>query len=235
MRSRTPDRLPAEIIAQQALVGEPRVIFDVGAGDGETVALYRRAFPNALIYAFEPTSETADILRGRFDESVVVVDAALGSTVGIGSLRVNQFQPTTSLLPTASAGPTFWGEGLLETQAVVNVPLTTVDAFCAERNIAFVDLMKIDVQGGELSVLEGARQLLERRRVGAVYFEVLMVETYDGQASFRYYLALLDAFGYVPAGVYGQVIREGRLLSLNLLARPEPMTTNATAGSAHGA
>ena len=196
-------------------------MLDVGAGYGETVGVYRRAFPSASIFAFEPTPDAAESLRARHaTDPVEVIPAAVGAVAGTASLRLNRFQPTSSLLPTAATGASFWGDGLLETESVLTVPVVTLDDFCEERDLPNVDVLKIDVQGAERQVLEGARRLLERRAVSALYFEVLMVETYDGQAKLDEYLGFLRNVAYVPAGFYGQVIRNGLLFSFDLLARP---------------
>jgi FkbM family methyltransferase len=216
--------LPAAVAAQQALAGrDAGVVVDVGAGYGETTTVYRRAFPSATIYAFEPTPEAAEALRRRHEgEPVEVVEAAVGAAPAEASLNVNRFQPTSSLLATAATADSYWGEGVLDTEEVVTVPLLTLDRFCADRGIERIDLLKIDVQGAEHLVLAGARDLLARQAVRALYFEVLLVETYDGQVRLDEYLALLYESNYVLAGVHGQVIREGRLLSRDLLARPRP-------------
>jgi hypothetical protein len=54
---------------------------------------------------------------------------------------------------------------------------TTLDIYCEERGIARIDLLKIDVEGAELQVLQGAQEMLRARRIGCVAFEF-------GQATF---------------------------------------------------
>jgi hypothetical protein len=50
-----------------------------------------------------------------------------------------------------------------ENEATVPVALTSVDAFCRERNIV-PTFMKIDVEGAELAVLQGARETIRHGR-----------------------------------------------------------------------
>jgi hypothetical protein len=52
-----------------------------------------------------------------------------------------------------------------------DVELTTIDRFCAEHSLKQVDLLKIDVEGFERSVLEGASEMLARRAVRVIQFE----------------------------------------------------------------
>jgi hypothetical protein len=47
----------------------------------------------------------------------------------------------------------------------------TVDQFCAERGVDRLDLLKIDTEGHELEVLEGASQTLQARGVRFVFLE----------------------------------------------------------------
>ncbi len=49
--------------------------------------------------------------------------------------------------------------------------LTTLDAFCRERRIEAIDFLKIDVEGAEHRVLEGARELLEAQKIDCIQFE----------------------------------------------------------------
>ncbi len=51
------------------------------------------------------------------------------------------------------------------------VRLSTFDDYCASGNIERVDFVKIDVEGHELSVLRGAKRMLNEGRVGVVQFE----------------------------------------------------------------
>ena len=47
--------------------------------------------------------------------------------------------------------------------------ITTVDAICKERKIKFLDILHCDIQGFELEMLEGARNLLDNKNVGYIF------------------------------------------------------------------
>ena len=68
-------------------------------------------------------------------------------------LNVNRNAETNSLLPSDRRAGRYWGEGLLETESELEVPLQTLDGFCAERSVERVDVLKLDDQGAEYSVL----------------------------------------------------------------------------------
>jgi FkbM family methyltransferase len=51
------------------------------------------------------------------------------------------------------------------------VQVTTLDVWCQEIGLRYIDLLKIDAEGFDLPVLRGARQLLESQSIGAFVFE----------------------------------------------------------------
>ena len=53
----------------------------------------------------------------------------------------------------------------------VRVPSITIDCYLQRANIDFVDLMKMDIEGYELSAIRGAQASLQARRIRAIYFE----------------------------------------------------------------
>ena len=53
------------------------------------------------------------------------------------------------------------------------VDCTTVDAFMDETGINHIDLLKIDTEGHDISVLKGTRRALTERKIGMIRFEVI--------------------------------------------------------------
>lgn len=51
------------------------------------------------------------------------------------------------------------------------VQIKTIDSYCKEHNIRHINLLKIDVEGHELSVLNGAKAMFERKNIDLVTFE----------------------------------------------------------------
>jgi hypothetical protein len=59
----------------------------------------------------------------------------------------------------------------LSAESLGVVPVRTIDEFCEERAITQIDLLKLDTEGHELSVLAGASRLLETHGITALQFE----------------------------------------------------------------
>jgi hypothetical protein len=84
----------------------------------------------------------------------------------------------------------------------------TLDEFCRNKRINCIDILKLDIQGGELRALKGAARLLSERRIRLVYAEVLFVHIYQGQAWFDDLAAFLRSAGYSLFDLYNFVYTE---------------------------
>jgi FkbM family methyltransferase len=214
--------------AQRRLVRNERpVIVDVGAHLGETALRYRALFPHATIHCCEPFPASFAALTRALeqDAGVQTHPVALGSASGRATLNVNRSAATNSLLRTDDRAAPYWGPDLLVTDMTIDVPVTTLDAFCAERSIVHLDILKLDVQGTEFEVLEGAAGLLHAQAIDIVYMEMIMAPTYIGQHALQDYLALFRAHGYVLFDFYHPVRKNGRLLQTDNLMVAEPFLT----------
>lgn len=185
------------------LVGSKRgqqnpIVFDVGAHQGQTLSCINRVFPGAIVYCFEPDPDTSKILLAGAEKipRAQIHNFALGSTPGTASFHRNRESMTNSLLPTSVAGQTGVYAGLTTTEEVIRVPIRTLDDFCAEKNIEFIDLLKTDCQGYDLKVLEGGSRMLSEHRVGVVTCEVIFDDEYEGQGTYHELMAFLDQRGY---------------------------------------
>jgi FkbM family methyltransferase len=187
------------------LVGRAAVIFDVGAYVGQTIEIYRRLFPAATIWAFEPFEESFQTLTRKFggDPLVKLQRLALADAEGTRSFRTYAGSATNSLLETVpNAGFLLGNEALVQARGTVPVQVTTLDLFCARHNISTIDALKIDVQGAELMVFGGAKDLLRRKAIGMIYAEVQFTDQYKDQVWFCELWKFFQANGYELYGLY---------------------------------
>jgi len=97
------------------------------------------------------------------------------------------------------------------------VSITTVDIFCLEVGISHIDILKMDVQGAEFSVLVGAKDMLANQRISLIYTELIMCPTYEGQHKLHEYLSFLDSFGYDFFDFFNPVNSHNQLIQADLL------------------
>ena len=145
------------------------VVFDVGANAGIYSLAALDAQPRAQVHAFEPTPEIAARVRHTAEinglAGLVVHEVAVSNYDGQAILR------TCDPADGGNEGMNFIVRDRNEDGAL-RVPAARLDTVCAERGIERVDLVKIDVQGSEGDVLEGAAGLLARGAIGVVFMEL---------------------------------------------------------------
>jgi FkbM family methyltransferase len=215
------------ILDIQLFVPQPSVLFDVGANEGQTALLFESLFPSAEIVSFEPSVETYKKLCAAVGRSskIRTEPLALGDTIATAILYENTNSFTNSLLPNAPNSDKFQPEGFAVPKAQTQVRVTTLDAYTKDAGILRVDLLKIDAQGYEFRILQGASLSLEQHLFKAVFLEVSFVPLYDGQASFSEIFNLLITNGYCLIGLYGlHRSAKGKLLWCDALFVAEEFT-----------
>jgi len=198
------------------------VIFDGGANTGHTCARYRKAYPNCTLHVFEPFPESFRLLKERFEgvPSIHLNEAALSDVAGVVSLNSNEASVTNSLLATDPLAVETWGEGAMKTNSMLKVSTVTIDAYCQKNSIGAIDILKLDIQGSELQALRGAGSLLENRRVGLIYMELILGPTYVGQPRFEDYLRFFSDKGYVLLDMFNPMRKDFRLIQSDVIFVP---------------
>jgi FkbM family methyltransferase len=144
------------------------VLFDIGAHDGAYSRALSARFPEGMIHAFEPHPKTFlrlaaltgpnvrchNLGLGRHDASVALYDGVDSS----GSEHASLYAEVLTDLHKRQASS-------------VTVRIERIDTFAAREGIQSIDFMKIDAEGNEYAVLEGAVGLLSRKAVGSIHFE----------------------------------------------------------------
>jgi FkbM family methyltransferase len=228
-----------KFLLTQSMIESP-VIFDIGAYRGETAQRYRSLFPNSTIYCFEPFIESFERLRVRFqnDKKIIPFPLAVTENAGCREFFVNRFDATNSLLRRPSTGRRYYHEAGT-VKMVTEVSTTSIDEFIAAHPLETSALVKLDIQGGELSALRGAVKLLSSERAALLYVEVVFVPHYQRQPLFHEICAFLADFGYTLFNIYelhasdnGQ-LRMGDALFVNRQIRTEVIDRMPRTGVAY--
>lgn len=137
----------------------PGMVFvDVGANIGYFSLLAAKLVgTEGKVYAFEPEPGNHGLLRKNIE---------LNSYSNIQAIRkaVSNKSETTQLFLSAldSGSHSLYSEAARGVNESVQVTTTTLDSFLAAEAWPGIDLVKIDVEGAELGVLEGMESLIER-------------------------------------------------------------------------
>jgi len=166
------------------------VVFDVGAFHGDWTGAVLERSPSARVYAFEPMTASFAALEAKFGHRASLQRCALGSSQGSADIWAPAAAPDWASLHERDLKR--FGQ---VAESVERVPVQTLDGFCTSEGLDRIDLLKVDAEGNELAVLEGAESLLARGAIDAIQFEF-------GGASLDARVFLRDIVGKLTPG-YG--------------------------------
>jgi FkbM family methyltransferase len=144
-----------------------KVVFDVGANIGGTTLLFAHKNPHAHIFSFEPHPVTYQKLqtntRLNAFNKIHLVNKGLGTVKEIKKLYevIDNNAGMNRIMPGENSYP------------FTLVEIITLDDFCREFNISFIDFIKIDVEGFEYFVLLGGKNIIQQSH------PVVYLELYD--------------------------------------------------------
>ncbi len=177
-----------------------RILFDVGSNIGDWTLCGLDSFPRANIYAFEIAEDTRSKFLDRVPANrTEILDYGLGARNGIVTYKHYLLQ---SALNTTSLRSGFTDH--VHDYELRQADLRTGDWFCLDRGINFIDILKIDVEGSEMDVLNGFSSMLSRQRIRLIQFEY-GYHNGDNYTLMRDFFEFLNAHGYLVA----RLSREG--------------------------
>lgn len=194
----------------------PLKVIDAGAHVGESVQSFLDHFPQARIHAFEPAPDNFSRLRTRFEghPGVTAVAAAVGPISGRATMHLNNHDATHSLMPIDRSEISRWADtDDIREVGTVSVAQIALDDFLVQEGIRHVDVLKLDLQGGELGALQGARSALVAQRIGCIFAEVEFRSLYQDQPLAWDIHALLAAHGYHFINFISPKVTDAGLLS----------------------
>lgn len=210
---------------------DARIIFDVGANHGVFAQAASTCFPGATVSLFEPLPTLHPFLKklaacygdrwrfyplafgasgGRLPFHVDPSDDGIGSFVGFSGSYDSLYKQSHS------------GLSAILTAKVIDVSIEALDDFCEREGIKHIDLIKIDVEGFEFEVLDGARRML--RNTTAIIVETSLIRADEGKPEpLRKMINRLTDYGLYIVGVFPSFIqqsnKEERPCEYNILAR----------------
>jgi FkbM family methyltransferase len=169
-------------------------VIDIGANRGQFALCIRRLYAQARIFSFEPLQGPSRQFARNFrhDPRARLFNVAISTERGAVAMHVTQWDVSSSLLPIGQAQRDSFPFAHESRQEIVTTaPLTDC---LGEADMQGTVLLKLDVQGYELTALKGCGVILDRCQY--VYVEVSFVELYIGQALATEIVALLFSKGF---------------------------------------
>ncbi len=191
----------SEVIAE--IVRSDDFVLDVGANFGWYTVLAARQLTTGVCHAFEPVARSfakleGNVRRNRLEARTVLNRVGLSERSAVGNIY------TFAGLPLGYASSSTLGR---RDWSKEEVHFTTVDEYVRQRNLPRVDIVKMDVEGGEMAVLRGAEGLLsaeappiwilEMNREAAAAFGERpehFLEWFSSHGDYRYY-RIVSAWG----------------------------------------
>lgn len=169
-------------LRKMELFDEAGRYFDVGANIGNHTVYFSKIMGSKHVTAFEPQDVAHGILSRNIKindlkKRVDVVKSLVGSADGSGELEHH--------FGTRNLGATSFREA-----EDGGVPMTSLDAYCAKNSINDLEFIKIDVEGMQVPVFEGAKTILGDLK------PTMWVELRDFKGEFEETEEILAPYGY---------------------------------------
>ena len=180
-----------------------KTIIDIGANDGGFARKINKIIPDAFIYSFEPIEKCFIELKKNTItiNNIQHFNFALGEKEKVTVFHENEFSPSSSFLVTKDQHlKSFPYATKTDPRLLTIKPL---DSFIEQFNLKAKLLLKLDVQGYELSVLKGSTQILEKTDM--ILTEVSFVELYENQPLFDEIYEYLKPLGFKYYGNFEQL------------------------------
>lgn len=172
------------------------LVLDVGANTGQYANYLRAIGYNKRILCFEPLSSAhAKLKNFALKDSLIEVapQMALGDIDGEIMINVARNSESSSILPMLNTH--LIAEPLSDYIDIETVPINRIDSVLADLlDPSQVVFLKIDAQGYEKQILQGAMKTLPI--IKGIQLEMSLVELYKGEPLYREMIDLLESYGY---------------------------------------
>lgn len=153
---------PLETSEILKVVKDKFVIFDIGANFGYYTLLLSKKFPDNKVYSFEPDKDNKVLLSENISlnnlNNIKIEELALSDKSGSVSFVSSKIHRGKSQI---SSGK----------QYSYKVSMNTLDNYCVENKISEINLIKLDVEGSEIPILRGGKDIISRSKDITLFIE----------------------------------------------------------------
>lgn len=178
-------------------------VIDVGANVGAYGAMLRKNGYQGRIVSLEPVSEVYQTLNetAAHDKSWLTMNVACGRRNETGTINVFDASVHSSLLPPSENMRVNIESTYIErTEDVIIRRLDSLFEECVEGIADARVFLKIDTQGFDLEVVEGAGECMER--ISGVQSELSIIPLYEGMPDYMQALSRYRQLGFEPTGFF---------------------------------
>lgn len=146
------------------------VIFDVGANIGKYAQLLLSQKRSMDLYCFEPSLSTFNELNKNLvhftQGNLFLINIGFGEQKGSFTLYSVQEKPGLSSIYRRNLE-----HFKIRMENEEKIYLDTIDNFCQEKKVNWIDFLKLDIEGNEFFALKGAKKMLSEKKIGFIQFE----------------------------------------------------------------
>jgi FkbM family methyltransferase len=203
------------------------VLFDVGGHIGEYTQEFLNRFPRGRSYIFEPSASHLALLRQRLGGRPEVRIFPVGLGAEHGQLPLYKDSEISGMASLSKRRLDYLN---IKMELAEMVTIDTVDRVVEETRTTSIDLLKIDAEGHDFSVLQGASKTLERGIIKLAQFEFggCNLDTHTNLQDFFYFfktynfaIALIQPKGIRLLERYDEFFEQYR--TSNFIAAPRAM------------
>lgn len=179
-------------------------ILDIGANIGwfafhEAANIGKKGF----VYAIEPIADNVDAIKRGIKENnfknMQVFECAIGNKNGEQEIKIMKFSNSASMFNMEKASDHYkFHAGNWQIGTTI-VPTMTLDYFVEQNEIEKIDMLRMDVEGFEVEIIEGAQKTLEEMpRNSYIFLEIHPIVFSDVEEKFIPAIETLLDFGFNP-------------------------------------
>ena len=192
------------------------IIFDVGANTGQSIKRFLSLLNKPFFHAFEPLNDEYKILSSKYKNNynVTLNNFALSNqSEDSKNFYSNHFSETSSFVKPVSNDNNF------SIKEKIKVKCVTIDDYVNINGINKINIFKIDTQGHEINVLEGAKETLEKQIIDFIEVELIIGKAYEKSNSFSDLENKLIPFGYefYAIDTSGSLYKSYEMLQFNFI------------------